>query len=296
MQQVNLDKMPWPKHMFSVINEPITLQNPKKKVLIIIPSKDRNDLLFQCVDSIITHTSTDVTNVQVCIVDTGSTEANLNELNNRVEMWKTTHVNVCVKKHGVYNFAWNNNRAFKEMNGTSYDYVVFCNNDIQLLNDVISHMLNVYEQNRNVGTVGARLHFEDGTIQHIGAFCQMQNNKAAPGHFGFKKVITGSVLDTIQAVPANTCALMMIPTGVFAKFKFNEDYKECFEDVQLNLSVSIAGLVNYCNLSAVAFHYESQSRNLDPKKQEKQDADLKKLSTFVLRNKGNKFIKEICFD
>ena len=156
-------------------------------------------------------------------------------------------------------------------------------------------MLWVYENKENVGTVGARLHFRDGTIQHIGAFCQVSNDRASPGHFGFNKAITGSILEGAQAVPANTCALMMIPTNLFDKFKFNENYNECFEDVQLNLSVAISGRFNYCNLGAVAFHYESQTRNKDPKKEANQQADLRKLSMFVASNKNNQFIKEYCY-
>lgn len=296
MEKVNLNKTPWPTHMFSVINEPVNVNRPEKKILVLIPSKDRNDLLFQCIDSIITHTSKQLTNVTVCAVDTGSMPANLAELYTyAADARNDTHINVIVNEHGFYNFAKNNNQAFDECNGKTFDYVVFCNNDIKFLNDILSQMLWTYENKDNVGTVGARLHFADGTIQHIGAFCQVRNDQASPGHFGFNKTITGSILEGCQAVPANTCALMMMPAKLFAKLKFNEDYKECFEDVQLNLSVAIGGLVNYCNLSATAFHYESQSRNKDPKKEEKQQIDLRKLSMFIASNKSNKFIKEICY-
>ncbi len=295
MQKI-MTNTPWPKHMFAVINEPIQVAALRKKILILIPSKNRNDLLFQCIDSIKTHTHNAIANVQVCIIDTGSTEENLAKIDRYLVLCKDSHVSVCMKKHGFYNFAKNNNKGFKEMNGASYDYVVFCNNDIKLLNDVVSHMLWTFENHINVGTVGARLHFGDGKIQHIGAHCTMSpQNVAQPGHFGFGKVITGSILDGCQAVPANTCALMMMEANQFAKYMMSEEYNECYEDVQLSLSVAIDGKINYCNLKAAAFHYESQTRNVDPKKQENQNADLKKLSTFILENRENKFIKEVCY-
>ena len=63
----------------------------------------------------------------------------------------------------------------------------------------------------------------------------------------------------------------------------------------MNLSVAISGRFNYCNLGAVAFHYESQTRNKDPKKEANQQADLRKLSMFVASNKNNQFIKEYCY-
>lgn len=294
MQEIDLKEATWPKHMFSVINEPVELKDPNKKILVLIPSKDRNDLVFQCVNSIKTHTSAQITDVEVIIIDTGSTPECIEGLHQYV-CDNDSHIKVSVVEYGYYNFAKNNNQAFRDANGRSFDYVVFCNNDIRFLNDVLSHMLWTYENNPNVGTVGARLHFGDGKIQHIGAFCHVQHDRAAPGHYGFGKVITGSILEGCQAVPANTCALMMMSAKLFQKYYFCETYNECFEDVQLNLQVSIDGLINYCNLSAVAFHYESQTRNVDPKKEQKQQEDLRKLSRFVIANKNNKFIKEVCY-
>lgn len=295
MQKANV-KPKWPKHIFAVINEPVNIIEPRKKILIMIPSKDRNDLLFQCINSIITHTHVDIANVQICIIDTGSTETNIDEINRQLVIYKDSHINVCMKKHGFYNFSKNNNQAFKEMNGASYDYVVLCNNDIKFLNDVLSRMLWTFENEKQVGSVGARLHFEDGKIQHIGAHCTMnRQNGAQPGHFGFGQVITGAILAGSQAVPANTAGLLMMSAALYAKYQLSEEYNECYEDVQLNLTLVANGYINYCNLSAVAFHYESQTRNTDPKKQEKQNADLIKLSNFVNKHRENQFIKSICY-
>lgn len=297
MQKNNLNDITWPIHMFSVINEPVEIKGNKKKVLVLIPSKDRNDLLFQCINSIITHTSKRLTGITVCIIDTGSTEANLKEIDEYMNANKGLHVNIILKQHGYYNFAKNNNQAFSECNGQrSFDYVVFCNNDIKFLNDVLSHMLWTHENFDNVGTVGARLHFGDGKIQHIGAFCKMHNDNAAPGHYGFNKPATGAILTGSQMVSANTCALLMMDTKLFNSLKFNTIYEECFEDVELNIEVLKLGKINYCNLSATAFHYESQTRNDNIEKDKKQYEDLKKLSIFIKNNKDNKYIKAHCYD
>lgn len=285
----------WPKHMFSVINEPVSIRtNPK--ILIIIPSKDRNDLLFSCINSILIHTSPKLTNVHIRIVDTGSSEENKAQIDAYIlEKIKDKRFFIGCDYQGYYNFAKNNNQAFKTF-GKGMDYIVFCNNDIKFLNDVLSHMISVFETKENVGTVGARLHFGDGAIQHIGAFSPMVNSLAQPGHYGFMKSITGAILDGPQLVPANTCALLMMKADLFNKCGgFNEDYNECFEDVQLNLTAGILGHKNYCNLSAVAFHYESQTRNEDKDKQKRQNDDLTKLSRFIAANKTNPFIKEVCY-
>lgn len=293
MQATKLNKYAWPENFFSVINEPVNITtNPK--ILILIPSKDRNDLLFQCIDSIKIHTTSKLTHVTVVAIDTGSNKDNLTQLY-EYKKNNTSHIKLVIKEHGYYNFAKNNNQAFTEMKGSEFDYVVFCNNDIKFLNDVLAHMINTYETKLNVGSVGARLHFADGKIQHIGAFCKMINNKAHPGHYGFGQAITGAILSGPQAVAANTCALLMMKAKDFADIKFNETYLECFEDVELNLTLGIKKRINYCNLSATAFHYESQTRNIDPKKEQKQQSDLIKLTKFVIVNNHHKFIKNVCY-
>jgi hypothetical protein len=47
---------------------------------------------------------------------------------------------------------------------------------------------------------------------------------------------------------------------------FNENYIECFEDVHLNIDCLNINLKNYLISDAVCYHYESQTRNLDPNK------------------------------
>ena len=288
MHEITL-KNKFPNHMFSVINDPIkTETNPY--ILVLIPSKDRNDLLFNCMDSLSIHTSKNLTNINVCVIDTGSTPECIKEIKEYIAD-DNSHLMMSLEEQDYYNFAKNNNQGFKDQKGKQYDYVLFCNNDIQLLNDAIGHMIWTYENEMDVGTVGIRLHFGDGKIQHLGAFCQAQGENVSPGHYGFGKIITGSVLSGAQEVPANTCAFMMMKAPLFNDLLFSEEYLECFEDVQLNLEVGIKGFRNICNLNAAAFHFESMSRNKDPKKDQRQAEDMKKLSRFVMSNRNQPFIK-----
>ena len=58
------------------------------------------------------------------------------------------------------------------------ELILFSNNDIELLNNGISQMVNIFNTKKNAGTVGIRLHFGNGTIQHSGvmAFVDQQHN------------------------------------------------------------------------------------------------------------------------
>ena len=63
-------------------------------------------------------------------------------------------------------------------------------------------------------------------------------------------------------VVGNTGALLMIRKQIFEKCGFfNENYIECFEDVELNLTCITLGFKNYLSSKSVAFHYESKTRN-----------------------------------
>jgi GT2 family glycosyltransferase len=78
----------------------------------------------------------------------------------------------------------------------------------------------------------------------------------------------------------------MIRKNIFEKCGFfNENYISCFEDVELNFMCTILGLTNYNDGSLVAYHYESVSRNTDPKNIEMLQKDyVNNLLPFVVKN------------
>jgi len=68
--------------------------------------------------------------------------------------------------------------------------------------------------------------------------------------------------------------LMMIRKNIFETLgMFNENYISCLEDVELNLKCLLVGLENICDSNSVAYHYESQTRNLDEQKNKKFEFD-----------------------
>ena len=152
------------------------------------------------------------------------------------------------------------------------------------MNDVIYNMLSVFKQNSNVGTVGARLHFEDGTIQHSGVMVSIDENKNLKlGHLGYGTYY--NYTNSIDQVIGNTAALMMIKKTIFIKCKmFNENYLEFFEDVELNLVCRLMGCKNYISGLSVAFHYESISRKTIEGKQSREQKDWSRLTSFINNN------------
>ena len=77
---------------------------------------------------------------------------------------------------------------------------------------------------------------------------------------------------------------------------FNENYISCLEDVELNLECKMLGLENICDGNSIAYHYESQTRNLDNNKNQKFMFDYtNNLKPFYIKNKEklDKHIKPI---
>jgi GT2 family glycosyltransferase len=147
-------------------------------------------------------------------------------------------------------------------------------------------MLDVFKQNPKAGTVGARLHFGDNTIQHEGIVSIISNSRKTYDvtHLGLRSYYTKQ--SKLVKVCGNTGALLMIRKNVFEKCGyFNENYISCFEDVELNYKCLINNYENYYNGNLVAYHLESQSRNEDPKNIEKLQMDYRdNLLPFVQEN------------
>ena len=134
-------------------------------------------------------------------------------------------------------------------------------------------MVNVFNKNKQTGTVGIRLHFGDNKIQHSGVIAFVDNNyNIRVSHHGLGTYF--NYHQGIKEVFGNTAAFMMIRKSLFEKIGgFNEKYNECFEDVELNVECLNRRYKNYFIGAAVAYHYESQTRNKDKEKLKKESED-----------------------
>ena len=130
-------------------------------VSIVIPTKDNCAVLKQCIQSIFERTTYD--RYEIVIADNGSTDQEtLAYLSALVKENKNVYV---VKVDIPFNFARINNLAIRQTIG---EYIVYMNNDIAVISeDWLEKMLS-YAMQENVGTVGVKLLYPDGTIQHGG--------------------------------------------------------------------------------------------------------------------------------
>lgn len=252
----------------------------QKKVAVIIPTKGKIELLTNCIVSLYENCDTEL--FDIFIADTGSDDFDKSLIKDNI----LPIGNIKLIEYDYYNFAKINNDVVLNHISDDYEFLLFCNNDIRVLNDVIGGMLSVYNTKLLTGTVGCRLHFEDNTVQHDGVFVGLlrSNNSIQVGHHNLKNYYnyrTGIVENF-----GNTGGLLMIRKELFIKSgMFNQEYISCFEDVELNIKTITMGLKNYTCSDCVAYHYESQTRNDDPENMEKLKYDyLNNLLPMIKQN------------
>jgi GT2 family glycosyltransferase len=249
------------------------------KVAIVIPTKGKVNLLFDCVSSFYEHCNKDL--FDIFIADTGSSDSEKEWIKNKVLPFG----NIKLLEYDYYNFAKINNDVVKNHITKDYEFVLFCNNDIKILNNVVYGMLKTFKDNHRTGTVGCRLHFEDNTVQHDGIVTFLDKNRSFQvSHLNLRSYYSYTL--PTKKIVGSTGALLMIRKSVFEKCDyFNENYISCFEDVELNLKCLLLGYNNYYDGSLVSYHYESQTRNEDPEIINKLTQDYQKnLLPFVIKH------------
>jgi GT2 family glycosyltransferase len=251
------------------------------KVEVIIPNINNYDLLTGCISSFLNISK--YQNLKITVADTGSSP----EILKRIKEF-CSNKNVKLLFYDYYHFEKINNDVVKNHLDNDTELLLFCNNDIELINDCVSEMVNLYLKNKKTcGTVGARLYFKDNTIQHAGIHLGVTINKNNQfglqiGHVGFKSEYNYPTTDMFDTI-GNTAALQMISKDLFIKMGyFPEHYLDSLSDVEFNLKCILWNKKNIFAHNAVAYHYESQTR--DVKGQIKSE-DYLAATEFVKNNK-----------
>lgn len=223
-------------------------------VSILIPNKDHVADLKKCMDSI--EEKSTYRNFEFIIVENNSTEEETFAYYKEIE--KRDNVRVLYYKE-EFNYSRINNFGAKEANG---EYVLLLNNDTEMIEpDSIKEMLDVCMR-PDVGIVGAKLIFEDNTIQHAGVIIGF-GGVAGHAFIGQDRDDNGyfSRIISVQDLSAVTAACLMVRRSVFDEVEgLNEEFKVAFNDIDFCLKVRKAGYLVVYNPYAQFYHYESKSR------------------------------------
>jgi O-antigen biosynthesis protein len=225
----------------------------KPLVSIIIPFKDKADLLKVSVGSILK--KTDYKNYEIILVSNNSVEQETFDYLKTLEK----HKNI---KQLIYNKPFNysavNNYGRTKAKG---DVLIFLNNDTKVLNSEWMEELASVALQPKAGAVGALLFYPDDTIQHAGIIVGMTG---MAGHV-FRGLKLGTLTPSwLPDWPRNylavTGACLAMEAKKFDEVKgFNEDFIVCGSDVTLCLDAYEKGYRNIYWPFARLTHYESKS-------------------------------------
>ncbi|HYZ10695.1 MAG TPA: glycosyltransferase [Actinomycetota bacterium] len=229
------------------------------KVLIIIPTRDRVDLLRVCVDSIRRRTA--YPNYEIMIVDNESSDPET------LEYLSTFDGRVFPYPH-EFNYARMMNVAVA--NAPESDLIVFMNNDTEVVSAEWLEAMIEHGQRPEVAIVGARLLFLDGKPQHEGIAVGLggvaSNLDHGGQHFGYF-----DLGETVRNCSAVTGACMLMRPEVFAGLGgFEERLRVAFNDVDLGMRAREKGYLIVYTPHALLYHEESSSRGkLHPEEDER---------------------------
>ena len=225
------------------------------KITIIIPTKDRVDLLRQCIESI--ENKTIYKNYEVIVVDNRSKEIEtaeyLSELQVKYDNYKV------IKFDESFNYSRLNNFAAKYAKG---DHLLFLNNDVEVISPGWLEALLEHSQRDEVGCVGAKLIYPDRRIQHVGVVIGFCGSAEHIYKFGNSNDIgyMGQFI-SIRNYSAVTAACMMIRKKVFEELNgFDKNLKVGFGDSDFCLRALEKGYLNVFTPYAELYHYESATR------------------------------------
>jgi O-antigen biosynthesis protein len=254
------------------------LPDTPPRVSLIIPTRNRVEILKPCIDSILRLTT--YPNYEIIIVDNGSDQpATLDYFAHLKHDQRIT----VLRDDGPFNYSALNNRAARQASG---ELLALVNNDIEpispdWLDEMVSQAIRP-----GIGAVGAMLYYPDDTVQHAGVVLgiagpQLINGIAGHAFKKFNRGHTGSMnrMRLVQNYSAVTAACLVIRKAIYEEVGGldEKNLTVSFNDVDFCIRVFKAGYRNLWTPFAELYHHESASRGKEDSPQKiaraKQEAD-----------------------
>jgi GT2 family glycosyltransferase len=235
--------------------------NPTPLVSLIIPTRDKPELIKSCVLSILEKTTYE--NYEILIVDNQSRERQTLRWFRKIQK-EDSRVKVIRYDH-QFNFSAICNFGVQHAPG---GIIGLINNDIEVISpDWLGEMVS-HASRPEIGCVGAKLYFPDNTLQHAGVVSG-HNDAGVPDHiyYGASRDDPGYFdrLLLIQNYSAVTAAVLLVRKSVYLEVGgFDEvNLTVAMNDVDFCFKVQNAGYRNLWTPYAELYHHESKSRGYE---------------------------------
>ncbi|WP_445360342.1 glycosyltransferase [Microbulbifer sp. EKSA005] len=233
---------------------------PEKPPLVslLVPTRDRYDILQPCVDKILS--LTDYPNFELLILDNQSSCQKTLQYLNKISV--NEKVRICRWDY-PFNYSAINNFGVTQAKG---EIIGLINNDIEpisagWLTEMVSQACR-----EEIGCVGAKLYYPNDTVQHGGVILGIGGvANHAHKHFGRREHGYFARLSVVQNLSAVTGACLLLRKSLFEQVGGldEENLPVAFNDVDLCLKVMEKGYRNLWTPYAELYHHESVSRGAD---------------------------------
>ncbi len=236
----------------------------RPKISILIPSSDHVADLRRCIDSILTRSSYE--NYEILVIENNSREEETEAYYRELEAVPFVRIlRFCPEKgQEAFNFSRLVNFGAEHAEGKM---LLLLNNDTEVITRSWMEELLMFVQREDVGAAGAKLYYEDYTIQHAGVVLGLGAHRTAGhSHYGLSRDNLGYMgrLMYAQDVSAVTAACLMVSREDYqAVGGFDESFAVALNDVDFCLKLRELGRLNVFTPFAELFHYESRSRGND---------------------------------
>jgi|GEM_PF-4468039 len=225
-------------------------------VSILLPFRDAPELLKQCINQVLLYASVYPhfeiigINNQSALTETQALMDELTALDSRIRF---------IDFDAPFNYAAMMNRGAIEAQGK---VLIQLNNDVDIQSPRWIAQLVKWAMRDDAGAVGMRLHYPDGTLQHLGCHLGLS------GHIGhlFRgrdyKDVPLAWRDTVRPVAGVTGAVLAVKKQKYMDVGgMDEDrFKIGFNDMDLCLKLQEAGYTNRIVPYLYATHHESVTR------------------------------------
>jgi GT2 family glycosyltransferase len=233
-----------------------TFPDDGPRVSILIPTRNRLDLLRACLNSL---AATTYRNYEVVIIDNDSDDpamlAFLSRCGHRVLP--------VASPERTFSFAHLNNEAVRAVDS---EYVLFLNDDTEVVATRWLSQMMGYARMPGVGAVGAKLRYRDGTVQHAGVVHGYHDGLAGHafknmpaeewGYLGFMRVA--------REYSGVTAACMLTPRALFLELGGLDEveFAVAYNDVDYCNRLGDRGYRSIVCPDAELIHHEGQHPRL----------------------------------
>ncbi len=249
-------------------------------VAIIVPTRDRVELLQECIESI--NTKTTYQNFQIVVADNDSSEETTH---NYFDTLRSSGIEV-FKTPGKFNYSRINNAA---IHSRSEDVICLLNNDTTVINPEWLEELVMQSVRAEIGPVGAKLLYPHDHVQHAGIVLGIGGIGSEAFKFIHKTddgyIHRAFLIGNYSAV---TGACMVFRKSVWEVVRgFNEDNTpNAYSDVDFCLRCGENGYRSLLTPFSLLYHSESASRGPDD------SGEFEKATNYMYRRWGDKIKRD----